>query len=116
MMKNPVLFNSGSYELKDESQVILHELAVILRGLNNAIIVEGHTDDVPILGSNMSNWELSDHRAEAVIRYFVNEERLSPERFAAAGYGEFQPLASNDTEENKSKNRRIEIVIVRGTT
>jgi chemotaxis protein MotB len=115
IMTSPVLFNSGRTELKEDSKKMLKQVAEILKTMDNDVIVEGHTDNIPITsgGKFKSNWELSQERAVEVIRYFVNEEKLSPSRFAAAGYGEFHPVAPNDTPRHKAQNRRIEINILR---
>ena len=115
-LNTPVLFHSGQAELRGESQIILHEVATVLKGLNNEVVVEGHTDNVPFKiagGKYRSNWELSQSRALAVINYMINKEGVSPGRFAAAGYGEFRPVYPNDTDEHRSLNRRIEINILR---
>lgn len=118
VMKNPVLFDIGQVTLRKESEAILHEMADILKNTENDIIVEGHTDNVPVkgYGKYKSNWEISQRRAIEVIRYFINKEGLSPVKFAAAGYGEFRPVFGNDTPEHRSQNRRIEINILRGKT
>jgi len=115
VFSNPVLFDIGKSDLKPGSLPILHEVAQILKETPNEIVIEGHTDNTPILGGKIkSNWELSVARAMEVIRYFIDKEQLDSKRFAAAGYGEFRPVFSNDTEENKAQNRRIEINILRG--
>jgi chemotaxis protein MotB len=88
-------------------------VADALRNVQGKVIrVEGHTDNVPASGSAFaSNWELSSARALAVVR-FLQEQGVDPTKLAAAGYGEFQPIGSNDTPEGRSLNRRIEIVLV----
>jgi len=114
VFKNPILFDIGKADLKPGSISVLHEVSQVLKDMKNDIIVEGHTDNVPILGGKYkSNWELSNARAMSVIRYFTEQEGLSQERFAAAGYGEFRPMATNDSEENRGQNRRIEINILK---
>ena len=114
MLASPVLFDLGESELKPFAIFVLHQVAGLLRDIPNAVLVEGHTDDVPITGENFrSNWELSAARAFSVIRYFIEKENIAPERLSAVGYGEYRPLYPNDTEENRAKNRRIEINIVR---
>jgi chemotaxis protein MotB len=113
-MSNPVLFDSGSADLKQGSLQILHAVATILKDMDNDLIVEGHSDNVPIRNDRFrSNWELSQSRAIQVIRYFVEEAKLPATRFAAAGYGEYRPVASNETDEGRGLNRRIEIMILR---
>lgn len=112
-LATPVLFDSGAAELKMDAASILNEIADILKKVPNKVIVEGHTDNIPISTLNYANnWELSVDRAINVINY-MKTIGLPPERFAAAGYGEFQPVTANDTLEGRSKNRRIEFIIVR---
>ena len=112
-LKTPVLFAPGSSSLKNEAAVSLREVAKALKPLANSVVVEGHTDNVPIkTAAYSSNWELSVARAYSVIEFF-EKMGIKPERFVAAGYGEFKPVASNDTEEGRLQNRRIEINIVR---
>ncbi|NLM53103.1 MAG: OmpA family protein, partial [Firmicutes bacterium] len=72
----------------------------------------GHTDNVPINTARYpSNWELSVDRAVRVVRYFIEKHHMPPERFLATGYGEYHPVASNDTVEGRARNRRVNIVI-----
>lgn len=109
-----VLFDSGKAELKESSKVTLDKVGEILEQKvgKNMIYVEGHTDNVPIrVSSWRSNWELSTARATEVIHYFVDGQGLNPRRLAATGYGEFHPVAENDSTEGRLKNRRVEIVI-----
>ncbi|HUW23464.1 MAG TPA: OmpA family protein [bacterium] len=114
MLANPVLFALGESELKPSAIPVLQQIARLLKDIPNAVLVEGHTDDRSITGGKFrSNWELSAARAFGVIRYFIEEENIKPERLSAVGYGEHRPLYPNDTEDNRAKNRRIEINIVR---
>lgn len=114
MLANPVLFDLGESELKPSAIPVLHQVAGLLEDIPNAVLVEGHTDDRPIAkGDFRSNWELSTARAFGVIRYFIEEENIPPERLSVVGYGEHRPLYPNDTEDNRAKNRRIEINIIR---
>lgn len=114
MLADPVLFDLGESELKRPAMPILHQVAGLLKDIPNAIMVEGHTDDRPITGGKFrSNWELSAARAFSVIRYFIDEENIPAEGLSAVGYGEYRPLYPNDTEENRARNRRIEINIIR---
>ncbi|MFA5857704.1 MAG: OmpA family protein [Elusimicrobiota bacterium] len=113
-LPSPVLFDPGKADLKKEALSSLSEMVGLLKELDSPVIVEGHTDNVP-LGTGArygSNWELSASRAFSVIKYFI-DQGLSPERFSAYGYGEFLPLMSNDTDDNRAMNRRIEIIILR---
>ena len=112
-LKEPILFDSGKAELKTEAGAVLDGIAAELKALPNAIVVEGHTDDVPIrTGRYASNWELSMARAYAVIRAF-EAAGIPAKRLAGAGYGEYQPAADNSTAEGRAKNRRIGIRLAR---
>ena len=92
----------------------LDKIAKILSDYpENNIVVEGHTDNVPIKTKRFrDNWELSTERALAVLHYLLRNTNLDPVRFAAAGYGEYQPIVSNDTPANKALNRRVDIVVI----
>lgn len=116
-LSNPVLFDSGDYSLKSNAYPLIKQIAALIRDLPNKIVVEGHTDNIPMHGQKFrSNWELSAARAFSVIEYLVKEEKLVPQRFSAVGYGEYQPLLPNDTPEHRAANRRIEINILRKDT
>jgi chemotaxis protein MotB len=109
----PILFNSGSATLKSTAAGVLAPIAQSLLKTQNQIVVEGHTDSVRIIGGKFaSNRELSLMRAFSVIDYLI-KRGIVPSRITAFGYGEFRPAAANDTEENRVKNRRIEIIIMR---
>jgi len=109
----PVLFASGSAEINPAVREILESLAASIAKFPNDVIVEGHTDDVPIKSARYpSNWELSIARAVSVIDAFT-QLGLDPAHFVSAGYGEFRPVASNETPEGRARNRRIEILIRR---
>ena len=111
-MKDKVLFSSGSAALGKDGRAALQAVADAFHDLKGKTIrVEGHTDDVPTGKSAFpTNWELSAARALAVVR-FLQQAGVDPTRLAAAGYGEYQPIAPNDTPEGRSQNRRIEIVL-----
>jgi chemotaxis protein MotB len=111
-MKDKILFSSGSAALGKDGKAALQVVADAFRNLQGKTIrVEGHTDNVPTGKSAFpTNWELSTARALAVVR-FLQQEGVDPGRLAAAGYGEYQPIAPNDTPEGRSQNRRIEIVL-----
>lgn len=111
-IQDRVLFDSAKADLKAEAQAILDPLAELFNRLPFQIHVEGHTDSRRISSIQFpSNWELSGARASRVIRYFVERHQLDPHRFAAVGYGEFRPVAPNDTEANMQLNRRVVMVI-----
>jgi len=109
-----VLFDSGRAKLRTDSLSKLDKVAGVLNttvaDLN--VGVEGHTDNRPIKKSGWkSNWELSTARALSVLHY-LSEKSVAEPRLAAIGYGEYKPVASNDTKEGRQKNRRVEIVIL----
>ncbi len=107
------LFRSGSAELKKQAYPVLDKIVAALREVPGQVSIEGHTDNVPVRGGRYSsNWELSTARAASVLHYFVSKG-LDPYRFSIAGYGEYRPIATNDTEEGRAKNRRVEIVVKR---
>jgi chemotaxis protein MotB len=106
-----VLFPSGSADIKSEVFDVLDKLSKVINEVPGRITIEGHTDNVPISGGKYaSNWELSTARAGSVLHFFI-AKGLDPNRFSIAGYAEYRALASNETEEGKAKNRRVEIVI-----
>lgn len=112
IFRSPIIFDLGKAELKPEIISVLSAVAKVIREMPNEVVVEGHTDDKPIVsGEFRSNWELSTARAFSVIRYFI-EQGIDPRRLSAIGYGEYRPLYPNDTEEHRAYNRRIEIDIV----
>jgi len=108
-----ILFQSGSATVGADGQATLAEVAKVLADLpDRRFQVEGHTDNVPISTDRFpSNWELSTARALSVVRLLVRGG-VPPESLSGAGYGEFQPRASNDTAEGRRQNRRIEIVML----
>lgn len=113
-LPEPVLFSPGSATLNPGAGKILEPMAKLMAGIPNPIQVEGYTDDRPLgAGSRLrTNWELSAARAFAVGQ-FLMDRGVAPERFHARGYGEFRPVDSNATAEGRSRNRRIEISILR---
>lgn len=112
-LMDKVLFDLGQAALRPDARRVLSEVSVILRKIPNAVRIEGHTCNLPINTPEFpSNWELSTARACAVLRYFVEVAGLSPERFAAMGYGEFRPKVPNTNEANRALNRRVDIVIL----
>lgn len=112
-LPDSLLFSSGSAELKSESTDALTRIAEKLKELPGKVAIEGHTDNIPISSSiYKSNWELSAARASSVL-HFLLQRGLSPDRFLIAGYGEYKPVATNDTDEGRAKNRRVELIILR---
>jgi chemotaxis protein MotB len=113
-MESLALFDSGRADLKSDILFFLDYFNQQLQPMSNTIIAEGHTDNVPIHNQQFnSNWELSSARAFSVIYYFINKG-IPPARLVAHGLGEFRPAYANDTETDRAKNRRIEIIVVRG--
>lgn len=110
-----VLFDSGKADLRKSSLEKLDKVAEVLKTTvaDLQVGIEGHTDNVPIKHSGWkSNWELSAARALSVLHYLTEQQDIEAQRLSATGYGEYRPVASNDTKEGRQKNRRVEIVIV----
>lgn len=108
-----ILFDSGKADLRPEGFQLIDALADGLRPLPNELRIEGHTDDIPITTPLYpSNWELSSARATNVARYLAERGSVAPARLSAAGYGENRPVAPNDTREGRSRNRRVDIVVL----
>jgi chemotaxis protein MotB len=111
-----ILFDSGSAKINDRGMELLQIMAGALK-LNKEqnIIVEGHTDNVPLSAGLKkrfpSNWELSTARAAAVVYFFQEQAGIEPERLSARGYSFYRPVAPNTTEEGRHQNRRIEIIL-----
>jgi chemotaxis protein MotB len=115
-MVDSILFDSGKAEVKKSGLEILGKVISILKDVNDkSIRIEGHTDDVQIVGALAkrypTNWELSAARAINVARH-LQEQGIDPGQLSAVAYGEWKPVATNDTAEGKAKNRRIEIILV----
>lgn len=112
-LPDSLLFGSGNAEPHYDAFEVMDKVARVLRNRDNAVKVEGFTDNQPIRTQRFpSNWELSAARAAAVVR-MLDMEGIEPERLAAVGYGEHQPLARNDTEEGRRRNRRVVLLISR---
>ena len=108
-----MLFDSGKSDLKPRGMTLLDTLSERLRTMPNEIRVEGHTDNIAIATPLYpSNWELSSARATTVGRYLVEHSDIAPQRIIAAGYGEFRPVAPNDTREGRARNRRVDLVVL----
>lgn len=112
-LSESILFDTGLADLKPESTKVLDIISKLIPSIQNDIMVQGHTDNVPINSSTYkSNWELSTQRAVCVVKYFIENKGLDPTRFSATGYGEYKPLVDNTTAENRAINRRVDILIV----
>ena len=113
-------FQSGKAELTPRMISILQNLAPKLKDLavkEHDIIVEGHTDNIPLKGGAYpSNWELSTARATVVVRYMIDNSNFPPTRIGGAGYGEYRPEGPNDTDANRAKNRRVVFFIKNAPT
>ena len=115
-VKGKILFETGSAILSTEGKTLLNAIAeeVLLNTdySDYAIRIEGHTDNTPIGGSALRNWNLSAERAIAAVKYLQEHANVSAERLAATGYAFYQPMDTAETPEAKAKNRRIEIILV----
>ena len=107
------LFDQGSADISAEALPLLDKIGAIISKTAYLIRIEGHTDNLPIHTELFpSNWELSTARAVNVLRYFIKNHNIDPQRLAAEGFGEFHPLVANDSPENRAKNRRVEIIFI----
>ena len=108
-----MLYKSGSYEINDRAQETLSKIAKIIMDYKDYdVLIEGNTDNVPITRENIrNNWDLSCLRASSVVQYLQNHYGVDPKRLTAGGRGEYNPLATNDTELGKQRNRRTQIII-----
>lgn len=110
-----IFFDSGKDVIREEAKSSLEKVAQVLNNqkTQSMVAVEGYTDNVPIKHSGWrSNWELSAARSLAVVHYFIDEQNVDPRRLSAVGYGEFRPVATNETDAGRQQNRRVEIVIL----
>jgi chemotaxis protein MotB len=106
-------FPSGSSKLRLPALESLDKIARILKLANRQVVVEGHTDDQQLTGGNIeTNWELGSLRATSVVRYLIKFHQMDAGKLAAASYADQRPLVPNDSEKNRSKNRRIELLIM----
>ena len=114
-LKERALFASGSAALQGDAERIVPVIAGVLSSLPERVTISGHTDNVPIATAQYpSNWELSSARAVSLMRgVMAVQPSLNPARFSALGYSEDRPIASNDTEEGRAQNRRVEVFIAR---
>ena len=114
-LKDVILFDSGRADLKERSYQTLNGLIGLINTVPNQISIEGHTDNVPAHNTiYTSNWELSAARAASVLHYFESQQ-IAANRMQFSGYGEYQPLYPNDSDENRQSNRRVTIVILRNS-
>jgi len=115
LLTDKLLFDKGDAELKLRNTLVLDRIARILNADDHEIRVEGHTCNLPLLPYSRfkNNWELSTIRAANVTEYLVRVNGLDPARLSIIGYGEFRPLFANDHEDNRMKNRRVDIILLR---
>ncbi len=112
-LKDTLLFDSASAEIKNSSLKTVSDIANFLTTIDNPVIIEGHTDSIPIKNSvYATNWELSSARAINLIKYLTENYKLSPKRLSAVGYGEYAPIYDNTTNKGREKNRRVDIIIL----
>lgn len=115
--KEKLFFKIGSADILPEAFPILEQVGNVLKERAYPLRIEGHTCDLPINSVQFpSNWELSAIRAVRVSKHLINKVGYRPELISIAGYGEYQPLVPNINEENRAKNRRVDIVIITGRT
>ncbi|MGL5633654.1 MAG: OmpA/MotB family protein [Sarcina sp.] len=105
-----VLFNSGESVLNNTD--ILQKISEIISNTTGEIEIEGHTDNVPLNRDGKSNWELSVERSVNVVRYFIEDRKIAADRLSAVGYGEYKPIADNNTEKGRAANRRVSILFL----
>lgn len=113
-MENKLLFSSGSWAVGAEGRKAVQQLATVLaQNPDIAVLIEGHTDNVPYNGSGQlnDNWDLSTKRATSIVQLLQENSGIDKQNLTAAGRGEFAPIASNDTAEGRAKNRRIEVIL-----
>ena len=112
-LSDNMLYKSGSYEISDQAGSTLAKIAKIITDYKDYdVLIEGNTDNVPISKPNIrNNWDLSALRASSVVQALQNNFGVDPQRLTAGGRGQYNPVASNDTPDGKSKNRRTEIII-----
>lgn len=113
-MENKLLFESGSWAVGSNGREAVRQLGTVLADNPDiAILIEGHTDNVPYQGNTQlsGNWDLSTKRATAIVNILRENPSINPENLTAAGRGEYAPVASNETTEGKAKNRRIEVIL-----
>lgn len=111
--KDGVIFEPGKVTVKKEAKELLNTLGSSLEK-NQSIRIEGHTDDIPTNPNSKftSNWELSTARAISVLNHLTSEKFITPNQCSVEGFAEFKPLVKNDSDENRAKNRRVDIILL----
>jgi len=113
-MENKLLFKPGSWAVGSEGRQAIRQLAMVLEENKDiAVLIEGHTDDEPYIGESKlsGNWDLSVKRATSIVTLLLKNNGVKPENITAAGKGEYAPLVPNSSASNRSKNRRIEVIL-----
>ena len=112
-LKEAGFFDSGSADVRRQSLAIIASIAESLNNYSNELRIEGHTDNVPISTAKFrSNWELSTARANNIMHILTENYGLLPEKISTVGYGEYRPIDTNDSQEGRTKNRRVDIVLL----
>ncbi|MGO0862057.1 OmpA family protein [Clostridioides difficile] len=112
-LKDTILFDTGKAVIINDSRDKIIQIGKMLNEMNSYIRVEGHTDNRSIKNSEFkSNWDLSVMRATNVVQLLIDSAGIAPNKLSAVGYGEFRPIADNSSPDGKSKNRRVDIVLV----
>lgn len=115
-VNDSLLFGNAESDIQQNSYGKLNKIIDILSKIDNPVIIEGHTDSSPIKSVKYkSNWELSTARATSVIDYLVQSKKINPRRLSAVGYGEYMPIAENTSNSGRTKNRRVDIIILNNT-
>ncbi len=112
-LSDNMLYKSGSYDISDKAGQTLDKIAKIIKDYSDYdVLIEGNTDNVPVNMPNIrNNWDLSALRASSVVQALQNNYNVDPKRLTAGGRGEYNPIAGNDTDSGKAKNRRTQIII-----
>lgn len=112
-VSDKMLFDEGSAQIKPQAKKALSEIIKVLTKIDNPVIIEGHTDSIPIKNAKFpSNWELSTARATNIISYLTKNSKILPKRLCAVGYGEFYPIADNTSISGRILNRRVDIIVL----
>lgn len=113
IIRDDLLFGSGKSEINPEGISVLRDIGSKFENFEGKVIVEGHTDNISISTEKFpSNWELSISRAVNIVKFLAEEVGVKPMKMSAVGYADTKPVVSNDTPENRRRNRRVEIILV----
>jgi len=110
-INDSVLFDPGQSKISPKAYPILRNIADIIRPLPMDLRIEGHTDDTPVPGLKIGNWDLSVNRSVSVLRFLTQSDLLPLDRMAAVGYGKDRPVVANEDEAGRAKNRRVDFVL-----